>query len=310
MISTALGMLLAGLTVTAFYHFRKSVNRSEDRLAMCSSAQNIYVYMQRILASAQHSCAFVVTRIQRSAGITPDPGEIRIVFMRGKEEVSSFRTMENTSRENEYIRNDLTWELWVWKRSDQTFSIGTNSIGGTAQGGRSFVSGDFSPAGVNYNNQRFFVTPQPRRTLNATDPFTANPGGLDDNILFPGAGGLSMANPTQDVGDYTDLKNNLTTVLSDVSDMSFDILTFDGTTYVIDDQSSAPPVVLNGVWLDGRLAPTLTAAPIYSTSDLTKRPRILRLRFTLNHPKWKHSSAPLASTFSFSFAMPGLLADH
>lgn len=307
MVSTVLAMILLGLSITAFYNFRKMVARSEARLAMHASAQTTYTYLQRTLASVQQSCAFVATRVQGNAALTPDPGEIRLLFMRAKEQISSYREVAN---EDKYIRNDLTWELWVWKRGDRTLSIANNSNGDTSVPGRNFVSGAFTPAGVNFNGKRFYTTPQPRRTLDAANPFTAAAGGLDDNILFPGVSGTSMANAAFDVGDYTDLTRNLSVVLDNVSDLAFDIVTMDGTSYLINDASAAAPVVLNGVWLDGRLGPALTSIPAYATSDAAKRPRLLRMRLTLADPRYRRESVPLTAAFSFSFALPGLSGDQ
>ncbi len=304
LICSAIAMVLAGFCVSTFYQFRKVVVRAESRQAMYGTAQNTYAYLQRTLSSVQQSCAFAVTRVQRDVLLDPDPGEIRVAFMRGKESIDSFRGFDSANK----VFSDLTWELWVWNRANQTLSIANNSIGDATNPGRAFQSGAFSPAGVSYNGKWFHVTPQARRTLNPADPFGAGAGSLDDNILFPNASGVSMASPLGDIGDYTDLVNNLAVVLENVSDLSFELVTHSGAVHVVDDSAAAAPLVFQGVWLDGRLAPTLTAAPIYATSDLARRPRLLRLRYTVTDPRWRNDAAPLSTTFSFSFALPGLSA--
>jgi hypothetical protein len=51
------------------------------------------------------------------------------------------------------------------------------------------------------------------------------------------------------------------------------------------------------------MANTLEAAPVWSGSAVSKRPQLLRLRFTLVD---QLKRPDLSFTFSFSFALPGL----
>lgn len=305
-ICSAIAMLLAGFAISTFYQLRRVVSRSEARQAMYSSAQSVFNYMQQTLGGLQQSCAVAVLRVQRNSGAAVDPGEIRLVFMRSRDSISSYR---NISSSTTFIADDLTWELWSWKRGEQSFSVASNSIGTTSNPGRFFVSGSFTPEGVNYNGRTFYVTAQARRVLDPADPTGNGPDGLDGNILFPGPTGVSRANALEDVGDYTDLQNNLAVAVPNMSDLSFEIVTHGGTTHAIDDSSAAAPLVFQGVWLDGRMAPSLTAPGNYALSELIHRPRLLRMRFTLTDPKWRNDS-PLSCTFSFSFPLPGLTAQQ
>lgn len=334
LISTALAMLLAAVAISTYYQVRRAVARAEAGMAMCDSAQTVYAYMHAASGSLQQSCAMAAYAHERgSAGPVPEAGEIRLVFMRGKEHVSDFVSLAS-AESSAYVRNDLTWEMWHWRRSDRTFSVGVNSWGDTTDPGRSFLSGAFTPvpatgAAVNYNGARFFVTPQPRRTLDWSSPMTgpsaAGLGFLDDNLLFPNASGVSMANPLSDIGDYTDVQNGMTTVLRNVADMSFVLVAHDGSQTTLDDAPSSFAAnhaatlgwdVRQGVWLDGRLLtdrPLATDPPSglpdasnYISSPLPKRPVLLRVVMTLEDPRWRNSSAPLSRTFTFSFPLPGL----
>jgi type II secretory pathway pseudopilin PulG len=173
MISTALALAMLSLATTAFFRFRAISERAETRLAIHTSAQRLYTQLQRTFACVQPSCAFVV---RTTAG-----SEIRLVFMRAKEHNWDFMIPSNTS----VVNPDLVWEEWVWTRADGTLRNAASSAGTASSPGRSFSSGSFSPAGVNYSGQTFRTTPQPRRTLDTADPFHAANGGLDDNMLFP-----------------------------------------------------------------------------------------------------------------------------
>ena len=118
---------------------------------------------------------------------------------------------------------------------------------------------------------------------------------------------MSLAD-LSDIGDYTDLQRQLEPVVERVlspapgTDPAFtlQVVAHDGTVTTVDD-SAATTTVLQGVWLDGRLAPLVTAPQVFATSDAAKRPKLVRIRFMLRDPK-----ADFYQTFSFSFALPGM----
>lgn len=334
LICTALAMFLAAVSVTTFYQVRKAVARAEAGMAMCDAAQTAYAYMHTATASLQQSCALAAYAHERGpAAAAAEAGEIRLVFMRGKEHISDFTSLAGT-QSDAYIRNDLTWEMWHWRRADATFSVAVNSTGDTSYPGRNFLSGAFTPAPgtgtpVNYSGARFFVTPQPRRTLDWSSPMigpsATGLGFLDDNVLFPDAAGVSQASPRGDIGDFADLQNESTAVLRNVSDLSFVLVAHDGSETVLDDAPSSFAAahaatggwdVRQGVWLDGRMltdrpAPAdppvgLPDASDYAASPLPRRPVLLRVVMTYEDPRWRTSSAPLSRTFTFSFPLPGL----
>lgn len=294
LISTALAMMLAGVVTTAFFKFRNLAARAESRMAMHAAAQRLFTQLHRTMAGIQPTCAFIAS--------TTSGSEVRLVFMRAKEHNWDFMIPTTSSA----VNGDLVWEEWVWQRGTSTLKMATNSIGTPSAPGRQFSSGSFAPGSVNYNGKTFYVVPQPRRSVDTTAPLTSTSNGLNDNIYFPDTSvpPVSKASPSGDIGDYTDLENNLVPVSDQMSDLSFEIVSHDGTSTVVDDSATtSPPRVFQGVWLDGRLAPTLDAAPVYAGSDLAKRPRLVRMRFTLTDSK-----LGVSCPFTFSFLLPDLSA--
>jgi prepilin-type N-terminal cleavage/methylation domain-containing protein len=301
LVSTALASLLTAVCITAFQQGRANIERSEARVRMHANAQGLYMYMQRSVSSLMQDCA-LVSSTTKSSG--PGTGDITLVFMKGKEDENDWLWQAQTT----IMNSDLQWEVWRWRAATQNLSIGTSSNQLVFQ-----IQKSYKPNGKDdYNGQQFLNLDAPRRTLSATNPWAD----LDSDIYFPTPGTtVSAVCPGQDVGDWTDLCQNMKTVLTHVSDFSLQIVRFDGTVDTVDDTTTT----LNerdGVWLDGRIATATAAAlaPNYQSplfypdtstffpgSAITLRPRILRVRFTLTDPPTGASQ-----TFSFSFAMPGL----
>lgn len=284
LISMGISMVLAGLTTTAFLHIRSAVNRAEARLTMHASAQALYTHWHRSFSSLAPNCAVLV---QSTATSGPATGEVSITFMRGKESTEDFNWWVTRLG-----NSDLLWEQWTWKRGDKMLYSSVN------RPVRSYtITKPFTLAGADYKDRKFESIPQPRRWLDPANP-TAT---LDDNIYFPDPGvpGGSLANP-QDMGDYTDLLRERRPALDQVTDFAIQMVAQDGTTDTISDGTTTT-LVRQGVWNDGRLATPLTAAQNFVGSDVAKRPRVVRLRFTLTEQRSK-----LTQTFAFSFALPGM----
>lgn len=294
LISTGIAMTLASVATTAFIALSKTVARAEARLAMHTSAQRLHSYLNRTFASVQQTCAFVATSMSGT--------DVRLVFMRAKEHNWDFEVPSNFQL---LVSPDLVWEELVWRRSTRTLLRGASSPSDQ----RTFVAGSFVvPTGIDYSGKTFYAVPQPRRTLNALDPLTGSSNSLNDNMAFPDTATppISRANAMRDVGDFTDLERNLSPLLEHVTDLAFEIVSHDGSVLAVNDSTAlTPPRVFPGVWLDGRMASSLTGAPTYAGSAIAGRPRTIRMRFTLDDPKTR-----VTSTFSFSFALPGLSADQ
>lgn len=292
LISTTLALTLASLAIGAFYRVTNMVRSSQARLAMHASAQLLFNQLHRDLSATQSTCAFVAGCEIVAGGM--DAGNVRIIFMRAKERNDEFG---NTTTSLNY--SDLVWQQILWKSASRELLIASSS------GNRSFTFGSFTPAGsTNYNGQQAQTVAKPRRTLDVSDPIGATVDGLDDNVLFPSPSNhrLSIAH-ADDIGDFTDLERNLIPVANNVIDLTWEIICHDGTSVTIN--GSGPSLhVFQGVWLDGRMAPTLIGNPIYGNSAIAKRPRLLRLQFSLSDPV-----TDALCSFSFSFQLPALSSD-
>jgi len=301
LVSTALASLLTAVSITAFQQGRANIERSEARVRMHADAQGLYSYLERSFSSVMQSCAMVTAS---TASTGPGTGDVTLVFMKGKEDGGDWLWLSQSVIAN----SDLQWEGWKWQASTQTLSMGTSSNQLIFQ-----IPKSFKPNGSDdYNGQRFCNIDQPRRTLSSTNPWAD----LDSDVYFPSPGNatVSVICPGKDVGDWTDLSNRMKPVLTHVTDFSFQIVQFDGAISTVDDTTTSL-TERDGVWLDGRVA-TATAsaqAPDYqfpvlypaAASDfpgcaITRRPRLLRVRFTVTD-----SVVNVSQTFSFSFALPG-----
>lgn len=274
LVAMALAMLLMGMSLEAFFQIRQLVKRTEARMAMYQSAQVIYTKLYQSLGAAMQHCAFVVLS---------DANGIQLIYMRGKEDVGDWRLWERTR-----INTDLVWEGWRWSKLTAILSQGSS------RPQRSF----------SYRGQAYDALPQPRRFLDPVDPLST----LDDNRYFPHA----VTAVPGDYGDYSDLTDQLVPVLGQVSDLTIQIVAQDGTIDTVSTAAPAAPVTLvrQGVWMDGRVGPALSATPtaaMYATSEIAKRPKIVRVLFTLTDSA-TDPRADLTQTFSFSFALPGLAA--
>lgn len=291
LVSTALAMTMAAIAIDAFHRITQMVNRSQARLALYTTAQRLFDTLHRDLAALQQSCAIVA-----GCGFAPgglDDGNVRLIFMRGKEDNDDFGLTDTSA-----LYSDLVWQQVVWNRATRTLHLATSS------GNRTYVLGAFTPGGINYSGRRVETVAQPRRTLDAGDPIGSATAGLDDNVVFPSASDhrISAAH-RDDIGDFTDLERNLIPFATSVGDLSWEIVSHDGTGTVIDDSAVATHV-FPGVWLDGRMASTLDAVPAYASSPVPRRPRLLRLRLTL-----VDDATRTTCTFAFSFQLPGVSAD-
>jgi hypothetical protein len=277
----------------------------------------VYNKMLRSFNCLQHTCAMVLysTANSAAAGATPND-RVSLVFMRGKEDLFDFQFGSEAYFGQSYkstMDSDLLWEEWTWESATSTLYSATNAPQRQFTGQTSFSLG-----GANYANQGFDVVPQPRRTLSTVTARSWQQT-LNDNQYFPNAGspdlflaqdnitdGLaynlsSLASPS-DVGDFEDLEYKLVPALTQMTAFSVQLVPQDNTaahTFTVNGAPGSTPnfsKVLNGVWLDGRMASALTVAPTYANSDLAQRPRLIRLLFTLTSP-----STGLSQNFSFSF---------
>lgn len=277
MISSTIALAMAGLAVMALLQIRSAVNRAEARLAMHDSVRSIYVHMQSVFAAVQQSCALVTSSTAKNSGVNPDPGEVTLIFMHGKESSEDWRWGLGGKLNQVSSRSDLTWERWTWRRATRTLYWASSTPL------RRFTSG-----GLSYEN-----LPQPRRTLGGSLAT------LDDNRIF------KLSTVAGDFGDGTDLEANLVPALANVSEFGIQTVAHDGTVLTVEDGSTTM-TERPGVWLDGRVAalgdlPSDADFTNASVSGAAKRPRLVRIRFVVLDPR-----IGLTQTFSFSFALPGM----
>lgn len=267
MVAMAIAMVLAGVTIVTFMQVRSLIRRSEAKMAMYDSASVIYAKFSQSAGALMQHCALVAQT---------DSDSVDLIFMRGKEDAWDWKLWKRYK-----IDTDMVWEEWRWVKSKGIFYQTSSTPLRT-----------FTNAGQPYD-----ALPQPRRYLDDTNPRTT----LDDNRYF------QHSTVAGDDGDGTDLANSLRPVLQNVSDLKIQLIAQDGT--VSDLAAGANSVLVRqGVWMDGRISDTISAAPTdaeYGTSSIAKRPKLIRLRFTLTDNA-VDPRAPLSQTFSFSFDLPGL----
>jgi len=301
LVSTALASLLTAVCISAFQQGRANIERSEARVRMHASVQVAYANMQHAISSLMNDCA-VVTASTQATG--PGTGDVTLVFMKGKENEYDWIWTNQSSWSN----NDLEWMAWRWQAATQQLCVATSSPQ------RFFTIGSsYKPDGNNdYKGQQFINVDQPRRTLSATNPWAD----LDNNVYFPSATSASESAAAwgTDIGDWTDLGNHFQPALVHVSDFSYQIMRVDGTTKTVDDTATTVDEH-DGVFLDGRIATDTNPAdpnvgfPLLSPtaneaafpgSAINRRPRLLRIRFTLTDP-----TSGVSQNFAFSFQFPG-----
>jgi hypothetical protein len=325
MISVTLAMLMSTMAILAFFKIHNLVTRSESRVAMHSDAEIIFSSLRRQLASTMQHCALVVRSTAATTGAYPATGKVALIFMHGKEDSDNFEQFDssfpynNTDGRGNDINSDLVWEEWSWNQATNTLSAGSSS------NLRKFVvTRNYTPPGGTADLQStqwwqdFDNLPQPRRWLDPAHPEYT----LDDNRYFPPAGdptyATSQASPG-DVGDWSDLQNNLRPIQSQVTDFSLQVVFHDGRDVhplTVDDTTTAT-TVFSGVYMDGRMpapgapagptgqpqwpsclpgaappgqadlsltAPQATPAQFPSTA-IANRPKLIRVRFTLMDPR-------------------------
>lgn len=363
MVSTALAMLIAGLTLTAFQQTRRTINRAEVLIALNDEAQAIYLLLEKSFASVQQSCALVAHAEARAvpapASAADETGTVTLIFMSALEQKDNYQTGSTSGNTlyqtwQTWDRSHLCWEGWRWQRSTGTLHLGRSRPMRRnlwEEDTRSFTIANapdrpaspqvpFRPAGgtsVNYYGSTFRTVVQPRRHLDpihpfgGPDPLDPTVSRLDDNMWFPDTAAPGYPDPdplrrrtksllddvaaykiTEDVGDYSDLQTALRTpMFENVTDLCWELIPHDESlaSARIDDGASGPPpatpLVWQGVWLDGRLGsgPSASLVPpqVFAGSDAARRPKLVRLRFTLTHAR-----TGVSQTFSFSFSLPGL----
>jgi hypothetical protein len=189
----------------------------------------------------------------------------------------------------------MVWTQWRWDRASQTISAGKCANYRSFTNQTSWVPSS-GPSSDDFNGSTFFTTPQPRRVLDAFQPWTT----LDDNFWRVDA----AKRDANDVGDGTDLRNQTKPAIRQVSDCQLELVMADGSSQAYDG-GSARTDVFNGIPMDGVITTLPSGDSVdnrFKASEIARRPRLARLRFTLTDAR-----ADLHQDFSMSVALPGVL---
>ena len=292
LISLAIGLLLVTLSFTGFQQARKTMDRTENRLAMHQRAAAVTRAMRSDLALAMPQCAMFVRSVVDDPGTpTTDETALELVFMRGKIDVDNWTMSQAVTDYN----SDMLWVQWRWDRATGFISAGVN------QNYRSFnnqISWQPSsgPTSDDFKGYNFFTTPQPRRVLDPFLPWQT----LDDNVWRVD----STKRDQNDLGDGSELSAQTRPAIRQATACWLELVMSDGSSQRYDG-SVARTDVFNGIPVDGTISKLPTGDSVanrFLASEIAHRPRLLRMHFTLTDAR-----IDLHQDFAFSAALPGVL---
>lgn len=285
LISLAIGLLLVSVAFAGFRQVRKTVDRSTARLDMHQRAAVAYRGLRADLSAQMPNCAMFIRSLIDDP-TTPDVDEtaVEVVFMRGKIDIDNWSWGSQSTLDN---NSDMVWAQWRWTKSSGTLAAGVN------RWQRKFTNQidwqpPSGPATNNLNGKSFTVIPLPLREVDTIDPWKS----LDLNVI--------RTDPTkrdpEDLGDGEDLRHETRPVIHQVTACTVQLVMSDGSARTYD--GSLPTTdVFKGIPMDGKLVDA-----DFAKSAIARRPRLLRLRFTLRDPR-----LDLDQSFSYSLQLPGVL---
>lgn len=249
-----------------------------------SQARIIYERFSAEVAGLQQTGACFVTC---TAGTS---GGLEVVFLGSKYDALDFTIAGAAGR---YIRGtgDLVWTRWYWNGVRQELQVARSA------GAREFTADvSWGPGpGMDFGTSTakipsnvaapspFRNLPSPQRVV-AADRTPATT--LDRNAYGTGSSG--------DLGDYAELVQRSIPIASGVTAFRCDVVAQKPSESFIGD----PEAGSGAFWADGIRVDSQVQA---GNTDFDRRPRILRVRFTLTEPR-----SGVAETFTFSFPAPAL----
>jgi hypothetical protein len=307
LIGILLSLILLGVSTSAFIQMRTMAQRVEARLALNSRAETIFIQLNQRLSVAQQHAAFVIDPRPASIGGSNQPA-LRLLFLRAKEDQNDWNwSIQGWDSDT----TDLYWDLWEYRPDERRLYQSHSRPYWDFRAPNDNIAG----LGANLKGKSFRNSPRPRRTL-------ANPDWLstmEDNQLFPM---LPRTTPlstslvsSEDRGDWGILQEDLHLVCDGVKDLAWEAVSNDGTVRNFTAGTPATPWIANGVWMDGRSTDASNRQPgqsgwAYASTELPSRPRLLRLRLTLQRAL--STDGPTTSgntidrTYSFSFQLPAI----
>lgn len=244
LVSLAVVMLLVGAATAAFLQMRTLTRRIQARQALNETARMVFDRLRCECDAMVHAGAWWL----RS---TPG-GAVELVFLRGKVDLLDFSIDPDGS--NPTTLTDLVWTRLQWDPATRDLTLAASSPLRVVQLTRPWVS----PSGRDFQGASVAFLPQAVRQA-GSDPQTV----LDANRIGNG-------DPV-DLGDYGDLLANAVPLATGCTDFAIQAVLGDGSVV---DASTATALALagDGLPVDGR------------GGAWAKRPRLLRLRFTLKAP--------------------------
>lgn len=285
LISLAIGLLLVSVAFASFRTVRKTVERTSARLDMHQRAAVAYRGLRADLSAQMPDCAmFIRSIIDDPTTTTVDETALELVFMRGKIDIDNWNWGNQSTGDD---NSDMVWAQWRWAKATATLSAGVN------RWQRGFTNGiDWpAPSGPSTNNMKdksFYLVPLPLRELDPIDPWKT----LDLNVVRTDP---AKRDP-EDLGDGEDLQHETRPVVHQVTACTMELVMADGSAHTYDG-STKHTDVFKGIPMDGKLTDT-----DFTKSEIARRPRLLRLRFTL-----RDARLDLEQSFSFSLQLPGVL---
>lgn len=284
LISTALIVVLITTATTAFVQMRNLARRVEARQQLHNTARIVFERLNWEFASMAQGSAFFAIGTKAGAGT---PASVELVFMRGKLDNLDFMIGARYGADANRLTDQL-WSRWAWDDGSKNLSLAGSSASRTFD---CTYSGTAGTLGNKYFNKKFRNLPTPQRLIKAG----ATP--LDRLINTLDATSYWTLSPT-DIGDYQDLLDRSTPIAINCPAFALEVVSQDGQTHAITATgSSSTSFLCEGQPVDGRA----TAAAPATTPALSDRPRLLRIRFTLNDP-----ATEVSEQFSFSFLAPAL----
>ena len=285
LISLTIGLLLVSVAFAGFRQVRKTIDRSTARLDMHQRAAVVYRGMRADLSAQMPNCAMFVRSIIDDP-LTPiiEGPAVEMVFMRGKIDIDNWNWSAQWSRDN---NSDMVWAQWRWDQASGTISAGAN------RWQRKFTNQidwppPSGPASNNLNGTSFTVIPLPLRAVDPSGPWSS----LDLNVIRTD----KTKRDPEDLGDGEDLKRETRPVIRQVTACTLQLVMSDGSSLTYDG-SATKSGVFEGIPMDGKFVDT-----DFKKSAIARRPRLVRLRFTLSDPR-----LDLDQSFSYSLQLPGML---
>jgi hypothetical protein len=327
LVATALGMLVIGLTWTAFARAKSAAARTTARVAIHQSASILQEAFARDLGNLAPALALFANSASNVSGSTKTE-RIEIVFMRSVaplDKQAMQGTYDHYMEDNHWVRwlftRTSTLNAGVWgvtaaslKRSSSSPARTWQTTSALTLGAGQVVDPLNQSKKSNYGGAWWINIPRPLR--DAGDGV----GSLDNNRYGVPATSISASSDFTDIGDLADLIANEQVVSTMVQDFMFSWVQADGDVVAVDTQTPSVRNVNglfmdvvgpdNGRYLDERNNPVAsppgsaidgTAGQYNYRSDLASRPRLFRIAMRL-----EDASAKVSQVFTFSVAAPGL----